>query len=183
MLSRFLSLVSAEPEAPALIDAATGAVTTRAALLAMGQTLAARLTAADIREGDAVAIQLPNSPDFVAAFLAVLQLRLVAVPIDRDARESEVAAILSHFAVKALVYRGEPGDRILVRTIREGAALPVEARLLKLTSGSTGKPKGIVTSEGNLIADCEQICSTMDIRPDDVNFGAIPLSHSYGFSN
>src|ERR1043165_10120704 len=23
----------------------------------------------------------------------------------------------------------------------------------------------------------------MDIRPDDVNFGAIPFSHSYGFSN
>ena len=23
----------------------------------------------------------------------------------------------------------------------------------------------------------------MDIRPDDVNFGAIPMSHSYGFSN
>ena len=183
MLSRLLSLVSAKPEAPALIDAATGDVTTRAALLARGQTLAAELAAAGIQEGDAVAIQLPNSPDFVAAFLAVLQLRLVAVPIDRDARESEVGAILSHFAVKALIYRGEPGVRISVRTIRERGALPSEARLLKLTSGSTGKPKGIVTSEANLIADCEQICSTMDIRPDDVNFGAIPLSHSYGFSN
>jgi len=183
MLSRLFSLVSAEPEAPALIDAATGDVTTRAALLARGQTLAAELAAAGIQEGDAVAIQLPNSPDFVAAFLAVLQLRLVAVPIDRDARESEVGAILSHFAVKALIYRGEPGVRISVRTIRERGALPSEARLLKLTSGSTGKPKGIVTSEANLIADCEQICSTMDIRPDDVNFGAIPLSHSYGFSN
>ena len=183
MLSRLLSLVSAKPEAPALIDAATGDVTTRAALLARGQTLAAELAAAGIQEGDAVAIQLPNSPDFVAAFLAVLQLRLVAVPIDRDARESEVGAILSHFAVKALIYRGEPGVRISVRTIRERGALPSEARLLKLTSGSTGKPKGIVTSEANLIADCEQICSTMDIRPDDANFGAIPLSHSYGFSN
>jgi long-chain acyl-CoA synthetase len=208
MLSRFLSLVSAEPEATALIDAATGAVTTRAALLARGQTLAAQLAAAGIQEGDPVAIQLPNSPDFVAAFLAVLQLRLVAVPLDRDARESEVDGVLSHFGVNGLVCRniyhnehargGEaagpgmpetaataalPEVRISVRAIRERPALPAEARLLKLTSGSTGKPKGIVTSEANLIADCEQICSTMDIRPDDVNFGAIPLSHSYGFSN
>src|SRR5207302_2885678 len=43
--------------------------------------------------------------------------------------------------------------------------------------------KGIVTTEQNLLADCENICATMDIRAKDVNFGAIPLSHSYGFSN
>jgi len=55
--------------------------------------------------------------------------------------------------------------------------------MIKLTSGSTGQPKGIVVSEANLIADAVNICATMDIRPDDVNFGAIPLSHSYGFSN
>jgi acyl-coenzyme A synthetase/AMP-(fatty) acid ligase len=55
--------------------------------------------------------------------------------------------------------------------------------MLKLTSGSTGKPKGIVASEACLVADAEQIIATMGIRPDDVNFGAIPFSHSYGFSN
>jgi long-chain acyl-CoA synthetase len=179
MLQRFLSLVAANPDAAALIDAASGNITTRGALRARGEALAGRLAAAGLREGDAMAIQLPNSPDFVAAFLAALQLRLVAVPIDRDALESEVGAILSHFAVRALVYRGD----VSVRDIHDRPALPEGARLLKLTSGSTGKPKGIATSEANLIADCEQICATMDIRPDDVNFGAIPFSHSYGFSN
>src|SRR6185295_6020735 len=63
------------------------------------------------------------------------------------------------------------------------AALPPNARLIKLTSGSTGMPKGIVASEANLLADGANICATMDIRPDDVNLGAIPMSHSYGFSN
>lgn len=179
MLPRFHALVAEAADAPALIDAASGIVTTRAALKAYGQALAVRLEAAGVREGDAVAIQLPNSAELVAAFLATLQLRLVAVPIDRDAPEGEVAAILSHFAVKALVYRGN----ISVREINERPDVPPEARLLKLTSGSTGKPKGIVTSAENLVADCEQICRTMDIRPDDVNFGAIPFSHSYGFSN
>src|SRR5207244_263116 len=62
-------------------------------------------------------------------------------------------------------------------------ALPANARVIKLTSGSTGRPKGIVVSDENLFADALQICETMDIRPDDINFGAIPLSHSYGFSN
>ena len=44
-------------------------------------------------------------------------------------------------------------------------------------------PKGIVATEANLLADCLNICATMDIRPDDINLGAIPMSHSYGFSN
>src|SRR5204862_7343244 len=34
-----------------------------------------------------------------------------------------------------------------------------------------------------LLADCIQICDTMGIGGDDVNFAVIPLSHSYGFSN
>jgi long-chain acyl-CoA synthetase len=52
-----------------------------------------------------------------------------------------------------------------------------------MTSGSTGNPKGIVTSEANLAADFENIRSSMRITATDVNLGAIPFSHSYGFSN
>jgi long-chain acyl-CoA synthetase len=34
-----------------------------------------------------------------------------------------------------------------------------------------------------LLADGNQICDTMEITQADLNFGAIPVSHSYGFSN
>jgi len=34
-----------------------------------------------------------------------------------------------------------------------------------------------------LLADCNQICETMGVADDDLNFGVIPISHSYGFSN
>src|SRR6266511_5096588 len=119
--------------------------------------------AADVRPNHLVAVQLPNSGEFVALILAILKQRGIAVLIDRDAAEAEVARIRAHF-----------GER---------PPLPPETRVIKLTSGSTGKPKGILTTEENLLADCAQICASMDIRADDVNFGAIPLSHSYGFSN
>lgn len=165
MLQRFDSLVREAPEAAALIDGPTGFVTTRAMLRARAEQLAAELAASGVQARDGFAIQLPNSVDFVATFLAAVKLDLVVFLIDRDATGNEVAAIHRHFGI------GRP------------AAVPADARLVKLTSGSTAMPKGIVTTEANLIADCTNICATMAIAPADVNLGAIPFSHSYGFSN
>ncbi len=153
------------PEAAALIDGTTGFVTTRAMLLGRADELAAHLAASGVQARDGFAIQLPNSVDFVATFLAAVKLDLVVFLIDRDATGTEVAGIHRHFGI---------GRR---------ADVPSDARLVKLTSGSTAMPKGIVTTEANLIADCTNICATMGITPDDVNLGAIPFSHSYGFSN
>ena len=132
-----------------------GRAVTRAGLLDRANAIASRLPR------EPLTIQLPNSSEFVATFLAALKLDLVVIPIDRDAAAPEVAAVRAAFK----------------------PPFPEGTRLIKVTSGSTGKPKGIFTSEANLIADCENICTTMGITPDDVNLGAIPFSHSYGFSN
>ena len=165
MLQRFVSLVHDAPDAAALIDGRTGAVTTRAMLFAQAGHIATRLAASGLQARDGFAIQLPNSVEFVATFLAAIQLDLVVFPIDRDANDHEVAAMRRHFGI---------GKRPNV---------PPDARLVKLTSGSMAMPKGIVTTEANLIADCTNICDSMAIGAADVNLGAIPFSHSYGFSN
>jgi len=180
MLERFHALASAAPDAVALIDGTSGEATTRRQLTVRIDNLAARF--GDFREGDAVAIQLPNSVDFIAVFGAVLKQKLVAILIDRDATETEVANVLGHFAARGLVYRRD-GEVMIATRQTNSAHLPAGARLIKLTSGSTGMPKGIVATEANLLADCINICATMDIHPDDINLGAIPMSHSYGFSN
>lgn len=186
MLQQFLALVAAAPAATALIEGDNGNIVTRASLRARADELAADLTRAGMREADVVAVQLPNSVDFVAAFLAALELRLIFVPIDRDAPETEVAAILSHFSIKAFIYRTDRSSRISAistRTVLHPPRLPSAARMMKLTSGSTGMPKAIVCSEQNLVSDSTNICSTMRIAPTDLNLGAIPFSHSYGFGN
>jgi acyl-CoA synthetase (AMP-forming)/AMP-acid ligase II len=155
MLPRFVDLVDSAPDAVALIE--HDHVVTRAALLARARELAP-----SFRAGELVALQLPNSADFVATLLAAIDRGAIVVLFDRDAPQSEIAAVMSHF--------GRP-------------KLPPDARVLKLTSGSTGMPKAIVCSVDNLVADAENICSTMSILPTDRNLGAIPFSHSYGFSN
>ncbi|MGZ7079407.1 MAG: class I adenylate-forming enzyme family protein [Thermoanaerobaculia bacterium] len=181
MLKTFLSLVSRDPGAVALIEGDSGRTIPRAELLQRSRELAAAMTDAGLSAGDAIGLQLPNSAGFMAAVIAALELRLVLVPIDRDAPETEVATILTHFSLRGLVYRSS-STTISMRNAGR-PALPPDARLMKLTSGSTGRPKGIVASEANLAADCRNICSTMDIRAEDRNLGAIPFSHSYGFSN
>lgn len=180
MFAQFLALSRAAPGAPAVIDADSGRTTTREQLVVRARDLARELTAAGATAGDLVAVQLRNSMDFVAALLAAMELRLVFVPIDRDAPSSEVAAILDHFGVRTLI---DGSCRISFRDVSHAPALPSTARLLKLTSGSTGRPRGVVCSESSLAADATNICATMGIRPDDINLGAIPFSHSYGLGN
>lgn len=188
LLESFRSLAAAAPHAAALICGATGELTTRRELLELSGSLAADLRGRGVVAGQSIAVQLPNSPEFVAAFLAARELDVTLVAVDRDARPSELAGIVQHFQINAVAFAPNSdanhhySPSVVSGSETSDAALR-DIALLKLTSGSTGRPKGIRTTEGNLIADCRNICSTMGITPSDRNLGAIPFSHSYGFSN
>ena len=185
MFERFSELTAADPDAPALLNCEGGRTVTRSQLLARANVLAGRMQQEGIVKGSLVALQLTNSDDFLAAFLAIARLDCVAVPIDRDALAAEVGALLNHFRIRGLIYRMSATDLHPTISVRAAAAvaLPARTRLIKLSSGSTGRPKGILTTEENLRVDCANICSTIEITEQDINLGAIPFSHSYGFSN
>src|SRR5258708_15843739 len=136
MFERFHALAAARPEAVALIEGETGGVTSRAQLASRIDELAARFAGAGFRSNDVVAIQLPNSVDFVAAFGAILKQKLVAILIDRDATETEVGNVLAHFAARGLVYCS--GSDVMIST-RQARCLPLPAatRPLNPTSSST----------------------------------------------
>ena len=61
MFQKFVSLAAAAPGLPAIIEAADGRVVSRAELLARAEKLAT-----DVRPNQLVAVQLPNSAEFVA---------------------------------------------------------------------------------------------------------------------
>lgn len=54
---------------------------------------------------------------------------------------------------------------------------------LKSTSATTGSARMIAFTAEQLMADCEQVVSSMGLAPAIPNVGAISLAHSYGFSN
>lgn len=108
-------------------------------------------------------IDLGNHPDWPSHLLAALRRGVVALPLEGSITPPQRQNALA-----------------ICRTGDWDAPRPV---LLKLTSGTTAAPRAIRFRSEQLLADCVQICDTMEIREDDLQFAVIPLSHSYGFSN
>ena len=134
-----------------------------------------------------VAVQIGNHEDWPAVFIACLRKQLVVLPLDQSIGEQQRDAALEICRASALVSAvpSENSPQIIrLRTADTtadwGENVP---SLLKLTSGTTAAPRVIRFRSHQLLADCNQICETMDISDDDLNFGVIPVSHSYGFSN
>lgn len=69
------------------------------------------------------------------------------------------------------------------QALPDAVQLPDKIAHLKLTSGSTAAPKLVALTELQLIADVDQIVSTMGLCRESPNLGVISLAHSYGFSN
>src|SRR5207253_1386264 len=133
--------------------------------------------------GCVVAIQIGNHEDWPAILLACLRKRLVVLPFEQTISEQARDAALSTCQCAGLVTVASAAP--LVRKVDNfipdwGDAPP---SLLKLTSGTTAAPRAIRFRSEQLLADCDQICDTMGITDVDLNFGLIPISHSYGFSN
>ena len=164
------------PNAPALIDAATGRIWTRRELDesagawagAHGGFLADRL----------VLFSEPNGFEWLRVLLGLVMSCAIADSMEAG---EQVVALRSRAEAIGSSFRWAGGGleptgltRIFPRDGR---------RYVKLTSGSTGAPRPLVFTDAELIADGRQVCAAMGIRGRDLNFGLIPFGHSYGLGN
>jgi acyl-CoA synthetase (AMP-forming)/AMP-acid ligase II len=137
--------------------------------------------------GSVIAIQIGNHEDWASILIACLRRRLVVLPLEQSISDQQRDAALKICDARAVV-SAVPSENspVLFRlktsdaTVNWGEHPP---SLLKLTSGTTAAPRAIRFRIEQLLADCNQICETMGISDADLNFGVIPISHSYGFSN
>lgn len=173
---------------------------------ALATSLSAALARIPLAPGHLVITSLGNTAVMPALTLACLRDRLPLMPADRSVPVAELLALATRWDAAAVIapegldlHAGgtEPADPALARVripLGHGlaawvaAALPAPGRhgaaaVLKLTSGSTGAPRATCTEERHLVADVCHIVDAMAIGPRTPQFGVIPLSHSYGFSN
>src|SRR6266481_5814921 len=137
--------------------------------------------------GSVVAVQIGNHEDWPSIFIACLRRQLVVLPLDESVSEQQRDAALKICRANAVVSAVPSGNSPQITWLRTADSAADwngnPPSLLKLTSGTTAAPRAIRFRSHQLLADCNQICDTMDISDGDLNFGVIPVSHSYGFSN
>ena len=165
---------------PAILDARGEMVRTFSDIEAESRGIERRLEGIAVRA--VVAIRMGNRACWPGLLLALFRRGLIPLPLGQHVEGGELAAVLEACGVSVLVEADGEGVSVNLKSENLNLKSP-DAEFLKLTSGTTSAPRAVRFRVAQLVADAEQICATMGFGPDDLNFGVIPFSHSYGFSN
>ena len=148
--------------------------------------------------GARVALQLSNSPEYLAAFYGTLLADCVVVPLPVSLEEHRRRQILEACQPELLITR--PADLNSQDTDSRTETLPLpmhdeedilyspprrqgqDLAMLLFTSGSTGMPKGVMLSHRNLLANAESIIIELPIRATDRTLAVLPFCHAFGNS-
>lgn len=152
-----------------------------------------------IREGMKVGLYSANRPEFIFAYLAVISLGAVIIPVNNSLVDREVDYILKDAGAVLLItdtaldvscpsidihdldYRAQEGKA------DEALAFPEDLTeddvcALVYTSGTTGSPKGAMLTHRNLVGNVEQFISRIVFKPEDKVLCVLPMFHCYGLT-
>jgi acyl-CoA synthetase (AMP-forming)/AMP-acid ligase II len=198
-------------EKPALIDGPSGRAITYAELGERVAAMRGGLLARGFGSGDALAIYLPNMPEYAVAFHAVASAggrATTANPLytagelghqlhDSGARFLLTAPALLDTALAAaeeagveeVFVVGEDERATPLAELLGAEPAPVaeidaatELAALPYSSGTTGLPKGVMLSHRNLVANLIQANEALTVGEEDTLVGCLPFFHIYGMT-
>lgn len=160
-----------------------------------------RLIEAGLSERDRAVLWIENSPEYIATYLAVLQIGGVVVGLHQQTPVPEVARLIRHVRATGLIVSSAikhwsvddfdstglrfilNEDRIIAWPHKE-TAIPVPEGLAQIiyTSGSTGQPKGVMLTHQNLISNTRSILEYLQLTPEDSVMAILPFTYAYGNS-
>jgi long-chain acyl-CoA synthetase len=167
------------PDSIAIFDTNRTAVRTFRQIETQARTFESKIDMFGV--GSVVAIQIGNHEDWPAILIACLRRKLVVLPLEKSIGPQQRDAALEICCASGIVEAAEQVRKVDRASPPNWGENPPS--VLKLTSGTTAAPRVIRFRSEQLLADCNQICETMGISDADLNFGVIPIPHSYGFSN
>jgi long-chain acyl-CoA synthetase len=170
--------------------------------------VAASLRARGVQPGQAVAVMIPNVPEFTIAYFGILYAGCTVVPLNvllsapevaYHIQDSKARLLIAHPLFLAPAKKGaEEAGVPLVASEGEGpdalpalaAAEPIGAlhptapddtAVILYTSGTTGKPKGAELTHANLLVNCSVVVPRLvPLGPEGVALATLPLFHSFG---
>ncbi len=163
---------------------------------------AARFQALGVQRGDRIALALPNTPAFIAAYFGAQLAGAAVVLINPQYRHTELNHLLSDSA-PTIVVATDDNEAILTavmplnrpHVLKPSAelcgapiadptsfALPAagEMALIAYTSGTTGRAKGAVHTHASLSANCDAILNAWHWTESDRLLLMLPLFHVHG---
>ncbi len=162
------------------------------------------LVSIGIQNGDKVALTGKNSPEWAIAYLAILNMGGVVVPIDYILTAKEVTELIKMSDSKAIFtekdkyefIKDNTGQDFNCFTLNYGSEnyifdlktdtevdiiQPLEEDLAAIlyTSGTTGVSKGVMLSHKNITSDVFMAQGYMRLYHTDVFYALLPIHHSY----
>jgi malonyl-CoA/methylmalonyl-CoA synthetase len=179
------------------------ATLTYSELYAAADRLAAGLQKWGLRKGDRVAFFLGNRPEFLIAYLAVIKLGAVMVPVNLRYRRLEIGHIFADCAPRLVVTEHEQtafledagyaahGDVPWLlaeefehwgsdKPLTPPLVLAEELAMIMYTTGTTGQSKGAMLSHSNVLATVTALLAAWDWQADDVLLLCLPIFHVHG---
>jgi long-chain acyl-CoA synthetase len=168
--------------------------------------LAHGLARLGVATGDRVMVMLPNCPEVLQAYAAILKVGAVIVPVVFLLGPEEVRHILADSEAKVVItspelasrVEGWPGPVVMVGgdgalgyddlLAAETDRYPTRERadddlaVILYTSGTTGRPKGVALSHDNLASNARAAASLYEMDRHQWALAVLPLSHSYGLT-
>jgi acyl-CoA synthetase (AMP-forming)/AMP-acid ligase II len=208
LVARVAGAVAAMSERVALVDG--GRRITYASFWAHAGAFSRALRARGMRDGERVAIVLPNRIEAAVAVYGCWLAGGIAVPLHAQAHARDLGPWLRHCGARHVVHEaGDAGPAEAMATlesapvawpVRSGEAIvpcepgagkaatpppcvsPDADALILYTSGTTGAPKGVTLTHANLLANATAVVAYLDLDGSDSVLGVLPFYYAYGAS-
>lgn len=175
--------------------------------------LCSGLRSIGIKQGDCIALILPNCPQFLISFFAAAKLHAILLPLNPAFVENEIDFYVSDINAKAIITdlkHAEMCDNIISKSANKIELIVIDETdlpgiyfndlikddafhddvsiyegniLYQYSSGSTGRPKRVSKTQKNLFHEIYNFTTTAGITLSDNILCVIPLFHAHGLGN
>jgi long-chain acyl-CoA synthetase len=180
-------------------------------LIEQAETIAAALLRQDLSRGGRVAILSENRPEWLCAYIGIVAVGGIVIPLDIQLTSADLASLLTrsgarlafvsaatwpllkHSGLPLVIVSFDPPQdsccHVLQDWVRTGVAdsveyptvSPQDVAAILYTSGTTGEPKGVCLTHRNLLSNVEAMTQSGLGHEEDQFLAILPLHHAYPF--